>query len=475
MYRIKLLIVVILIAASPVVAQNVMQSGKVDDMVSLINSNPGLAKTYVEKAIKADKENTDMIATIGSAYLKAGKIDEAEKYFLLSKKCYKISTKTINLGGDIALAKNNTDSAKYYYGRAMYFNKRDPEAYFKYAEVVKFTDMKDAISKLNFIKMLRPDLPVDGKIAELYYGAQNYTEAIARYESLPDSLMTENELVHYAQSELLSGNYEKALQVATRGNELHPHNTDLVRLMLYCNTDQEHYEAALENAKELLDMATDTTKIRYTDYLYYGYVLNGLGHPEKAIEKFELARAKAKNVPGIDKDIATAYQKIGDYDKAIKYTRDYLATITDSTYDRSRDLFQLGMLYWRKATSEKMGDELTPEKIAVLKEAEAVFGEVSKLRPDSYVGYYWRAKANALMDPKYVRGLAKPYYQQALEILERDGGDNDYMIECYKQLSYYYYIKKVMPMAVSYAEKIIKLDPEDSYAKQLLSIAGTKK
>ena len=58
MYRIKLLIVVILIAASPVVAQNVMQSGKVDDMVSLINSNPGLAKTYVEKAIKADKEKS---------------------------------------------------------------------------------------------------------------------------------------------------------------------------------------------------------------------------------------------------------------------------------------------------------------------------------------------------------------------------------------------------------------------------------
>ena len=81
MYRIKLLIVVILIAASPVVAQNVMQSGKVDDMVSLINSNPGLAKTYVEKAIKADKENTDMIATIGSAYLKAGKIDEPKSIF----------------------------------------------------------------------------------------------------------------------------------------------------------------------------------------------------------------------------------------------------------------------------------------------------------------------------------------------------------------------------------------------------------
>ena len=32
-----------------------------------------------------------------------------------------------------------------------------------------------------------------------------------------------------------------------------------------------------------------------------------------------------------------------------------------------------------------------------------------------------------------------------------------------------------MPQAVSYAEKIIKLEPDDSYAKQLLEMLSTKK
>ena len=32
-----------------------------------------------------------------------------------------------------------------------------------------------------------------------------------------------------------------------------------------------------------------------------------------------------------------------------------------------------------------------------------------------------------------------------------------------------------MAQAVSYAEKIAKLDPEDSYAKQLLGMQSTKK
>lgn len=475
MCKLKLLSIVLWVAISSSFAQNPMQNGNIEEMVELIKANTNLAQSYIESAIKLNKENTDMIATIGSAYLQAGKIDEAEMYFNKALQCNRITPKSINLGGDIARAKGDLDSAKYYYSRAMYFDRRDPEAYFKYADLVKFKDMPEAMRKLNLIKELRPDLSVDGRIAELYYGAQKYDAAIASYEKQGMAKMTENEVVHYAQSVLLSGNYRKALEIAMKGNGIYPHNTDLIRLMLYCNTDLEHFTAALENAKELVDMNTDPAKIRYTDYLYYGYVLNGLKRTSEAIQKFEQARALAKDVPGIDKDIANAYSKIGDYDNAIKYTRENLAKITDSTYDRSRDLFQLGLLYWRKATSNQTGEQLSEENLETLKQAEQVFAEISRLRPDSYVGFYWRAKANALMDPKHERGLSKPYYQQAVELLERNGGDKDYMIECYKQLSYYYYTKKVMPQAVSYAEKIINLEPDDSYAKQLLEMFGTNK
>ena len=93
------------------------------------------------------------------------------------------------------------------------------------------------------------------------------------------------------------------------------------------------------------------------------------------------------------------------------------------------------MMYFRKATGEKSDSLSDAEKTEALKQADIAFGEVARLRPDSYIGYYWRAKANALMDPQYTRGLSKPYYTKALELLEESDGEKSYMIECNKQIS----------------------------------------
>lgn len=59
-------------------------------------------------------------------------------------------------------------------------------------------------------------------MAELYYDAQRYDAAIALYEKQGLKKLTEKELVHYAQSVLLLGNYKKALEVATEGSEFYP-------------------------------------------------------------------------------------------------------------------------------------------------------------------------------------------------------------------------------------------------------------
>ena len=165
MCKLRLLGVVLWLTVTSSIAQNPMKSGQIEEMVKLIKTNERLAQSYAETAMKADKDNTDLIAKIGLAYLQAGKIDEAEKYFYLTRKCYKITPLAISLGGDIAQAQGKIDSAKYYYRRAMYFDRHDPEAYFKYAELVRFTDMPDAMRKLETIKQLRPDLSIDGRIA----------------------------------------------------------------------------------------------------------------------------------------------------------------------------------------------------------------------------------------------------------------------------------------------------------------------
>ncbi len=59
--------------------------------------------------------------------------------------------------------------------------------------------------------------------------------------------------------------------------------------------------------------------------------------------------------------------------------------------------------------------------------------------------------------------------QKAKELLEKSGSSKDHLIECYKQLSYYYYIKKEMSSSVEYAQKILALDPEDDFAKQMVA------
>ena len=77
-----------------------------------------------------------------------------------------------------------------------------------------------------------------------------------------------------------------------------------------------------------------------------------------------------------------------------------------------------------------------------------------------------------MLDPEYAKGLAKPYFSKAAELLEKSGSNKEHLIECYKQLAYYYYIKKEMNSSVEYAEKVLALDPEDDFAKQMVATKG---
>ena len=141
----------------------------------------------------------------------------------------------------------------------------------------------------------------------------------------------------------------------------------------------------------------------------------------------------------------------------------------DTTDNRAYEIFQLGRLYWRKGTDVKENETRTEEQTKAIEHAADLFGQVATLRPNSYLGFYWQGNANAMLDPEYTKGLAKPYFSKAAELLEKSGSSKDHLIECYKQLSYYYYIKKEMSSSVEYAQKILALDPEDDFAKQMVA------
>ena len=103
------------------------------------------------------------------------------------------------------------------------------------------------------------------------------------------------------------------------------------------------------------------------------------------------------------------------------------------------------------------------------KVADSLFAYVAEKVPDNYLGTFWRARTNALLDPETTQGLSKPYYEAAIALLEGDPAKNGRMlIEAYRYLGYYYYIREDAPESIKYWEKILEIDPNHEMAKSAL-------
>lgn len=440
-------------------------------IATLLTSSPDAAKSSAEKFASKHKEDGALLASLGTLYLRAGQVDEATHYFYLAQRCRRITTKALNLGGDIAKARNRPDSAQFYYRRAMYFDRKDPEAYYKLAELLKAKEINKSIETLHALKRNRPDLNVQRMMAEVYYTANDLTNAIAAYKSIGIDSLNDKELMQYSLSLYIKKDYTQSLALATLGHKRASKDPVFNRLLLYNNTELQHFDTAISNANDLFNNSKDT-KPQYQDYIYYGYALSGLGRTQEAIQQFNVALQKNGNIPGIHKQISDAYSRIHDYDNAIKYYEQYVSNLKDTTDNRAYEIFQLGRLYWRKGTYVKENEKRTEEQTKAIEHAADLFGQVATLRPNSYLGFYWQGNANAMLDPEYAKGLAKPYFSKAAELLEKSGSNKEHLIECYKQLAYYYYIKKEMNSSVEYAEKVLALDPEDDFAKQMVATKG---
>ena len=208
-----LVLVLSIIICAPVFSQDddILQSSDLQVIASLLVDNPDIAKSSAEKLIKKNKENTELIAAIGRVFLNGGDLDSAKDYFKRAQRCRRISTKAINLGGDIAKANNKLDSAEYYYARSMYFDRKNPEAYYKYANLFISKDVQKSIEALNRLKINRPDINVNKSIADLYYEANDFTKAQEAYESIgPDSL-DDKELMQYSLVLYAKKNYQKSM------------------------------------------------------------------------------------------------------------------------------------------------------------------------------------------------------------------------------------------------------------------------
>lgn len=453
--------------SAPAMAQD--NNAVIEQVSKLIKSKGN--DDAIKDIFKANKKNPEVLLGMGRAYLEAKDTANAAKYANLALARNKKMAKAYILLGDIAVAQDDGGKAAEWYQQAKYFDPKDPEGYFKYANILRGRSPEEAVSNLEELRTQRPDIAVDALAARIYYSSNKLDKSIACYDKAADkSKLADEDITNYATGAWMLQQRDKSLEIAKYGLSKNARKAAWNRLAFYNLTDMNQTDEALKYADALFN-ASDSVKISGFDYTYYGTALKNAKQYEKAIEMFQNAAKENKdNKEQLNiarKNLAEAYVAKEDYATGIKYYNEYLENVDKPS---AFDFAGLGTIYQKQASTLE-GEE----QIAALKNADGVYAKLVEVHPEQAdFSNFMRARINASLDPETTEGLAKPFYEALATSLaantNRDNTDNIRLVEAYRYLGYYYLVKDDKENSKTYWNKVLEIDPENEAAKQALSI-----
>lgn len=387
------------------------------------------AINLLNKALKEDKDNPEAYILLGDATLEQNPGD-ASQAIAHYKKAYELDKKSSRALLRIGVL----------YSRA----RNLPEAVKNYDEAIKVEP--------NFAPAYREK-------AEAYYRGRQYETAIQNYKKyLELNSGSLSAKVRYASFLFLNKKYNDAIVSI---NEIMKENTNIVflyRLLAYSYYELGNCNEGIPPIEKFFEKANEK-KILASDYEYYGKLLSKCGHDSLAIEKIKMALAKDSTRTELWGEIGNAYMKAKKYPETINAFNRKIKGGKDIDVN---DYYVLGRAYYY---SKQFG------------KADSAFGEIVKLRPDIPIGYLWRAKANAGMDPDTKKGLAKPFYEEFLAKVRPEDIEKNKSgyVEANEYLGYYYMLAKDYANAKCIYTKLKEVDPNNVKAKKALGDANLQK
>lgn len=438
---------------------------QINRAAALIASDPDAAENAFKELLKGkNKKNAVLLVDIGKAYLKEGDLQTAKEYAERAKNSDKEYSEAYVLSGDVALAQKDVNLASSEYNQAIYFDENCCEAYLKYADVYQGVNPQLAVDMLLRLQVKIPnDTRVDRMLGEVYYGMGEYGKAISAYGDYIDSGIPDlQDYINYATLLYLNKEFVESLEAVKKGLTLSPNNLTLCRLAMYDRYELGDYESGLEDAKFFYSLA-DSTDYVYLDYVYYGRLLRKHSLYDDALKQYEMALGLDSTKVEIHREKSDVYEELRDYPRAIESYRKYMDARHTSA--DMGELFLYGRLNYFAAADTTLREYW--DKYLV--EADQAFARVSEYAPDNYLGSFWRARTNSLLDPETTEGLAKPYYEAALAILEQKSDVSvPLLVECLSYLGYYYFVKEDYPTSMGYWERILLVDADNETAKAAL-------
>ncbi|MDR2556608.1 MAG: tetratricopeptide repeat protein [Bacteroidales bacterium] len=451
--------------------------------LTTLTTDPKEAEKVFKQAISEDKKNMDVYLAVARAYISQKDYENANKYIDRAIKVNSKSGLPYMLKGDIARLQDKPMDAASQYEQATYFSPELLSSYLKYAAIYMLLNKELALTTLQQAQEQADNAGekftgIDAHFAELYYRQGKMSDAVTSYAKfIEDGNYTENHLLNYALYLYMDKRYDEARPIIIPVLEKDPNH--FVANRIYAYVEAKTQTGAIDLIGKFIANAPKD-KIIALDYIALAEEQAESNLYNDAAESYKNAIKLDTNRKFLYQDIADMYAKEKEIDSSVKYY-DLYADVAGR--EDLVVLFKYGRSLY--SMTSNLDSTMRERQIFYLKKADTIFQLLSEIAPDNYLGYFWRARVNSLIDMETTEGLAKPYYEKVIEICLPDADKRKRELsESYRYFGYYYYVqaeakaianknnakaaKEEYLKAKEYFSNVLEVDPTDPTAAQAI-------
>ncbi len=460
-----------------------------------------VADTIAEHLVKKNKKNPAICVALARGYFRDREIDRAHKYL---EKALKISPKygpAYEAYGDIENYYLRYDSAAYYYAQAIEKNPEYTKVYSKYAKIVGKTDPEKAVAVLQQARNYDKKYNSDVESANVWFSAegignQTQLDKTLEYFAKSDTIkMTKYDLGNYALAEWMTQNYNRSLEICNYGLSRFPGFLTLARVRFYDEVDRKNYDAVEPAADYLFNQvdSVDSTTYISRDYFYYAkyYVVKqDIKNASRQIAYIykcndDDAMAMRDNSNKLIQAYTDSLKMAGDYARAEEDWKTFITVGRPQDLDNSYYYYLLSTTYQEQINAVEADTTITNKQATIDRLADELDGVYAYLQ-DKYPAFetelmaYLRAvNQRHFDDDHFTLGTAEPYYRHVIEVVEpireKTKRHITYLAGAYDYMAIYYFYRDDKKRALTYANKVLSVEPDNANAKQIVNFMSRRK
>ena len=428
-----------------------------------------------DKKYRKELKKTKALIAAGQQFLKAGLYQQAAELGRLAYEQDGSNFDAVMLYGDATYEMKNYGEASAKYEEAINLKPESKEAYLKSANVYKYINPEYALEILDKFKNKFPNDPdVNKSIGAIYYYQNKIKEAKAAYDTYFEAskggdieAQEQYAIILFAEKD-----YQASLDKVNSIIDKNPQALSLNRMKFYNQMELMQIQGAKESSDKFFKMFEES-QYNATDYKYLGQLAEMISDTALMINSFEHAiKLDSSNTDAL-RGLSDAYEKIGDADKAVETYKKFIE-LTDP--GSANGILKEGKIYYSCAAALDGKDDKVDLKKRYVEEGDKYFKKLEDLAQESYLGPFWRARIQTIMDPNNPIESVKECYDRAYERLaNKDESYNTERKECLVYTAFYYFKKDDYTNAEDYCNKVLALDPEHGLAKSIINAIGQLK